>query len=367
MKEQDLEKILILNLYTIPFTGLDTYAKMWKNIYGKNSQYINMYELEQFQKENYWMLFFNFLLGREKKYISYIENKVKEENIDIIHLAGDTIFSSYLLNIIEKKLNIKIIYTLHDPVPHIEKNIPKKIFRYFIMNLNNKIYKLSQKSKKIFLHIHSKKMLPRNWNENHIIFQQHPLVVTESNKDLFLLKENKIVFTFIGRLEYYKGLDLFIEVIKNLNDLLDEEVLKKICFVVAGRGNIEPIEIESQKVDIKIINKFLSEEEFDSIIVHSDVIVLPYIEATQSGVLAKAVYADKVAIVSDKGALSDYVIDNKTGFVIKPTVEELQSKIVYFIKSENEIMTFKKNTEEFKNSFSSNTIKKNMFSKIYND
>jgi glycosyltransferase involved in cell wall biosynthesis len=49
-----------------------------------------------------------------------------------------------------------------------------------------------------------------------------------------------------------------------------------------------------------------------------DCLVLPYSDATQSGIVQIAYYYDKPVIVTDVGGLSEVVIAEKTGIIIRP-------------------------------------------------
>jgi len=50
----------------------------------------------------------------------------------------------------------------------------------------------------------------------------------------------------------------------------------------------------------------------------SDVVVLPYRSATQSGIVQIAYQFDKSVIATDVGGLSEVVIDGVTGFIVPP-------------------------------------------------
>jgi glycosyltransferase involved in cell wall biosynthesis len=50
----------------------------------------------------------------------------------------------------------------------------------------------------------------------------------------------------------------------------------------------------------------------------SDVVILPYRSATQSGILNVAYGFFKPVIVSDVGGLAEFVDEGKTGFIVKP-------------------------------------------------
>lgn len=128
-------------------------------------------------------------------------------------------------------------------------------------------------------------------------------------------------FLFFGRMQKYKGIELFTKAI----ELLKSEDLN-IKGVLAGRGP------ELTKIKNSIATKphfitkdyFLSPKEVATTFDESDVVVLPYIEGTQSGVAALAIGRGKPCIISGVGSLPEMVVDRQTGIIIKPNnIDEL--------------------------------------------
>jgi glycosyltransferase involved in cell wall biosynthesis len=73
----------------------------------------------------------------------------------------------------------------------------------------------------------------------------------------------------------------------------------------------------------------------------SDVVVLPYLSATQSGIVQIAYNFDKPVIATNVGGLGEVVLDNKTGFIIESNDSvNLASAIMKFYVDQRE--------EEFK-------------------
>ena len=67
-----------------------------------------------------------------------------------------------------------------------------------------------------------------------------------------------------------------------------------------------------------IINTYISDEEVTELFTISDVIVLPYISATQSGIIPIAYAFKKPVIASNVGAISEVVDDGITGILVPP-------------------------------------------------
>jgi glycosyltransferase involved in cell wall biosynthesis len=117
---------------------------------------------------------------------------------------------------------------------------------------------------------------------------------------------------FFGRLEYYKGLDLFVEA-----GLLTAGGLR---FAIAGPGKLSPRIVERIKTypDIfEIYNRYLTEVEVAHLFQRASVCVLPYRQATQSSVpLIAAAFGVPVVATALGGFLDD--VPRVNGVLVPP-------------------------------------------------
>ena len=110
---------------------------------------------------------------------------------------------------------------------------------------------------------------------------------------------------FIGRIKKYKGLDLLAKAWPLVAN-------PKKSLTVAGDGKVPN---ELQKVGTMFIDKWLSNSEIERLVRGSNLIVLPYIEASQSGVIAIAHSLSTPVVVTPVGGLVDQVIEGKNGLI----------------------------------------------------
>jgi glycosyltransferase involved in cell wall biosynthesis len=113
----------------------------------------------------------------------------------------------------------------------------------------------------------------------------------------------------IGRLEAYKGLDVLVEAARLL-ELPDAGV------VIAGPGRLEGLVHGEIPAGVEIRNHLVADDEAVDLFRRCGVVVLPYIEASQSALVAAAYFFRKPVIVTRVGALPEYVVDGETGWVI---------------------------------------------------
>lgn len=121
------------------------------------------------------------------------------------------------------------------------------------------------------------------------------------------------VLLFFGFIRHYKGLDVLIDAL-NLLDLkalnirpliVGEFYMDKAPFISRIRPDHLPY--------YEIIDKYVSQHEAAEVLALSDVMMLPYRSASQSGILSNAVNFSLPVICSDLPGLTDHVTDGVNG------------------------------------------------------
>ncbi len=105
---------------------------------------------------------------------------------------------------------------------------------------------------------------------------------------------------FFGRLLPYKGLDLLDEVAAALGPRPD------IVLRVAGSGPDSPeLARLRARPGVSVENRWMSEEEVGELMAWADALILPYREASQSGVAAVGLAAGCAIVATDVGGLKE--------------------------------------------------------------
>lgn len=162
------------------------------------------------------------------------------------------------------------------------------------------------------------------------VFTPHPLYnifgekVEKSVAKEFIRKEygsdisNEKVLLFFGYVRKYKGLHYLLDALPG--------ILKngKVKLLVAGefyddeKPYREKIESLGIKDDVLLISDFLPDDRIKYFFSAADAVVLPYLDATQSGIVQICYYYDKPVIATNVGGIGEVVIDGKTGILVEP-------------------------------------------------
>jgi len=138
---------------------------------------------------------------------------------------------------------------------------------------------------------------------------------------------------FFGRIWPYKGLRYLIEAMP----LVAREI-PQVKLIIAGRGeNLEqhfPNGIDPNRYEI--LNRYIAQSEVVSLFQRSAVTILPYIEASQSGVAALAYGLDTPVIASRIGGLTEMVHHEHDGLLVPPSdPQALADAIIRFLQDKN--------------------------------
>lgn len=144
---------------------------------------------------------------------------------------------------------------------------------------------------------------------------------------------------FFGFIRTYKGVKVLLEAMELLRE---ESVFLSIVgeFWEEERRIHEFIEEKKLCNKIEIIARYVTTQEAANFFHRCDIVILPYLSATGSGIIPLAYYYNKPVIATKVGGLPDVVIDGETGIMINPNSKEeianavMKSMVTEFNKEE---------------------------------
>jgi glycosyltransferase involved in cell wall biosynthesis len=151
------------------------------------------------------------------------------------------------------------------------------------------------------------------------------------------LEVDRAILLFFGLVRPYKGLEYLLQAMPL--------VLRDVDCVLLVVGEFyEPKARYTHLIDdlrlrerVELVDRYVKNEEVSLYFRSADVVVLPYVDATQSGVVQIAFGLEVPVITTDVGGLPEIVEDGCTGFVVASrSAEQLAEAIVRFYREARE-------------------------------
>lgn len=141
---------------------------------------------------------------------------------------------------------------------------------------------------------------------------------------------------FFGMIRKYKGLDILIEATaKALNKIDCKLIIAGEFYEPAERyiGLVKRLGIENH---VRIEDRYIPNEDVPALISEADVLILPYLSATQSGVARIALANNLPIIAARTGGLTEVISEGVNGMLFEPgNADALAETIVRYFTNES--------------------------------
>lgn len=121
------------------------------------------------------------------------------------------------------------------------------------------------------------------------------------------------VILFFGLMRPYKGIDVLLDAFAGITGA-------ELWIVGNPRMDIEPLKERAAKLPGKVrwLTRFVNDDEIPALMRHADVLVLPYRDGEQSGVLYTGLAFEKAMVISDVGGLGDVAREHDAARLVQP-------------------------------------------------
>lgn len=224
---------------------------------------------------------------------------------DVVHITDS--YGIYLLHA-WWLWRYPIIFTQHDPTPH-----RGDVFRW-----SSRVIGAVQRGVSTTVVVHGEVL--KKYVSTRLRVPAKKIAVIPHGDYSFFLRWQKVGTTplpqsvlFFGRVVAYKGLDVLLASIGELQDNFP------VKLIVAGSGDLSPYrEMLGAVRDKMVVNRFIPDGEVIHYFQMSRVVVLPYYEASQSGVVPIAWPARVPVIATNVGGLADILRDGDNALLVPP-------------------------------------------------
>jgi glycosyltransferase involved in cell wall biosynthesis len=146
-----------------------------------------------------------------------------------------------------------------------------------------------------------------------------------------------------GKIKPYKG----VEVLLDASRMVRKRVGKNFKVMIAGKGRLSYLNTLVRNEDLEYIhlrNGYIPDTEIPELFRRAKFLVLPYVEASQSGVVSLAYTFSKPVIVSNVGSVAEYVDHGVTGLIFEAgNAKQLADYIEDLVESNNRCIEMGKN------------------------
>lgn len=249
---------------------------------------------------------------------------------------------------VKKKTDAKVLFICHNVIDHESFGLDKQLTKS-VLKLGDRFLVHSREDLNNLQHFVPDAEVKKVFHPNYLVFSRDGLTRRAAREQLRVEKDTILFFGFVRP---YKGLHVLLQALARVVQERDVELL------IAGefwkdRGTYEKQIAELGLRDhVRIVDAYIANEEVPVYFKAADLLVMPYLSATGSGVVQLAFAFDLPVIVSDVGALPEVVQDGKTGFVV-PARDSgaLADKILLFFREKHR-QVFVDNIRKDKHRFS---------------
>jgi len=211
-----------------------------------------------------------------------------------------------------KALGIKVIWEMHNIVPHGYGENDKRNCRWFYERSDAIIFHSRhdiQRAKDLFNtdtdKIHT--IIPHgNFNGSY----ENSISKKEARKRLNIQDNNRVLLCF-GFIRKNRGYEYLIDAAKDMRDTI---------VMIAGKSEDKDVcqkllAYEKRLSQLRVFAKWIPDEEIQYYLNACDIVVLPYTDITTSGVIPLAYAFSRPVITTNIGGLND-IVNDETGIIV---------------------------------------------------
>ena len=222
-------------------------------------------------------------------------------------------------------LRFRIVYTAHDLLPHDEHTAENRAFYGRVYRIPHSLIVHSENNKREMVELFAVDpdriaVIPHGCQT--VLFEHVAARPTTARAELGIPSDRQVIL-FFGLIKRYKGLEVLLEAFETIRSRCSKAMLL-IAGPIAGdpptRLHYSTLLAKYLPDDrVRVRSEYVPLNEVSSYFSAADLVVLPYLKASQSGVLLAAYAAGKAVVVTDAGGLGEVVKNGSSGFVVRPT------------------------------------------------
>lgn len=235
---------------------------------------------------------------------------------DILHLQTALPFDALLLCTFP---HLPIVATVHNIIPHRPRAFDLALCRWLYRRASAVIFHGEANKREFARRFRSQALTRVIPHCGHELLAQGPLLTrAEARKKLGIEAEAAVVL-FFGQIRPNKGLGVLLRAFPQVLRAVPSARILVGGFPLAGMKEVTELVAQlGLHPFVHLAPRYIPLEEVAWFFQAADVVAMPYLSVTQSGVLAAAMTFGKAVVASSVGALMEVVMDGQTGLLVPP-------------------------------------------------
>ena len=243
---------------------------------------------------------------------------------DVLHLQQGSMWFNIGLQFEHR---LPVVLTVHDAEPHTGDKLSRKTpcffwklgFRRADQIIAHSLYVRDTLQHQLGMPVQSLHVIPH-------------IQIGQGHEATALAPDDGMTVLFFGRIWPYKGLEYLIRaepwITKQIPGL-------KIVIAGTGEGFDRYERMMVHRERFVVLNRHISEEEVSRLFQEASLVVLPYIESSQSGVIPVAYTYGKPVVATRVGGLPEMVVDGVTGVLVPPRDEQKLAEAIVMVLTDD--------------------------------
>ncbi|MCW1968908.1 MAG: glycosyltransferase [Anaerolineae bacterium] len=149
------------------------------------------------------------------------------------------------------------------------------------------------------------------------VFNRTPMPSADARAKLNLAPDDEVLL-FFGFIRRYKGLRYLLEALPHIRQSRPVKLIVAGEFWEDERPYRELVQQLGVQDAVQFYSNYIPNEEISLYFSAADVVVMPYLEATQSGIAQLAISFEKPMIATSVGGMPEAIHHNSTGLIVPP-------------------------------------------------
>jgi D-inositol-3-phosphate glycosyltransferase len=242
----------------------------------------------------------------------------------------------------------KILYVCDNIIPHERRPGDRNLTRMALATVDYFIV-MSKSVKSDLLQL---KADARHQMVQHPVYEIFPGNFSkEEARERLALPSGRLVL-FFGYIRRYKGLHVLLEALALVLKKLDVKLLVAGEFYDEKSGYLRKIDDLGIGDHVIVHDRYIPNDQVGLYYAAADVVALPYLSATQSGIVQICYHYNRPVIATNVGGLPEVVHDQGTGFIVRANDPTAFAEAILRFYRENRETEFSVNVEIAKKDFS---------------